>query len=424
MPSRPSSEASSDRGPPRAGPQTDAAFYLALVDDDPDELYEHAPCAYLSSLPDGTIVKVNATFLSWTGHDRAAVVGRRRLQDLLAPGDRIFYETHYAPALRMQGHVREIAVELVTAAGRRLPVLVNAVLELGPDGEPRVVRTAIFDARERRSYEAELVAARRRAEESEARARALAATLQASFLPPQAPSIPGLDVAGAYRPSGDGTEVGGDFYDVFETGAGTWGIVLGDVCGKGPGAAAMTTVARYTILAAGLRAASPAAVLQTAHEALLQHQRDRFCTAVYMTVRRATGNTWTATLACAGHAPPLRIAADGTVDRIGRFGRILGMVDPHLSTDASVVLQPGDRVVLYTDGVTEARRDSELFGSERLVDLLARTPAAAGARRTADAIVEAAVDFQDGRTADDIAVVVLGVPGAEQPTRGASWRES
>ena len=414
MPSRASSGASSEHGPPRAAPRADAAFYLALVEDDPEELYEHAPCAYLSSLPDGTIVKVNATFLSWTGYERDAVVGRRRFQELLASGDRIFYETHFAPALRMQGQVREIAVELVTRAGQRLPVLVNSVLELGQDGAPHVVRTVIFDARERRSYEAELVAARRRAEESEARARTLAATLQSSFLPPQAPSIPGLDVAGAYRPSGDGTEVGGDFYDVFETTAETWGIVLGDVCGKGPAAAAMTAVARYTILAAGLRAASPAAVLQTAHEALLQHQRDRFCTAVYMTVQRSSGNAWTATLACAGHERPLRIDADGTVDRIGRFGRILGMVSQHRSTDVSVLLRPGDRVVLYTDGVTEARRDGELFGSDRLIDLLVRMPAASDARQTADAIVDAAVDFQDGRTVDDIAVVVLSVPGAEQ----------
>ena len=416
MPSRASSGASSEHRPPTTAPQADVAFYQALVEDDPEDLYEHAPCAYLSSLPDGTIVKANATFLSWTGYDRDAFVGRRRFQELLAPGDRIFYETHFAPALRMQGQVREIAVELVTTAGQRLPVLVNAVLERGPDGEPRVVRTVIFDARERRSYEAELVAARRRAEESEARARDLAATLQSSLLPPLAPSIPGLDVAGAYRPSGDGTEVGGDFYDVFETSAETWGIMLGDVCGKGPAAAAMTAVARYTILAAGLRAASPAAVLQTVHEALLQQQRDRFCTAVYMTVQRSSGSEWTATLACAGHERPLRIDAHGTVDRIGRYGRILGMVSSqHRSTDVSVVLRPGDRVVLYTDGVTDARRDSELFGSGRLIDLLASTPAAADARQTADAIVDAAVEFQDGRTVDDIAVVVLSVPRAEQP---------
>src|SRR3712207_5899017 len=89
------------------------AFYAALVEDDPAELYDAAPCGYLSALPDGTIVKVNGTFLTWTGYDRSELVGRRRFQQLLPPGDRIFYETHFAPALRMQGSVREIAADLV-----------------------------------------------------------------------------------------------------------------------------------------------------------------------------------------------------------------------------------------------------------------------------------------------------------------------
>jgi sigma-B regulation protein RsbU (phosphoserine phosphatase) len=196
-------------------------FYAALLDDDPQELYDNAPCGYASTLPDGTIVKVNGTLLSWTGYDRDALVGRR-LQELFPPGDRIFYETHFAPLLRMQGKVREIAVQLVCQSGSRLPVLVNSVLTRDAEGTPRLVRTAIFDATERRAYEEELLAARRRAEESEARARALANTLQATFFPPAIVSPPGLDVGGAYRPAGDGSEVGGDFYDVFETGRGTW----------------------------------------------------------------------------------------------------------------------------------------------------------------------------------------------------------
>ena len=84
----------------------DDAFYAALLEDDPEELYDNAPCAYVSALPDGTIAKVNATFLTWTGFSRVDLVGKRRIQDLLAPGDRIFYETHLSPLLRMSGHVR------------------------------------------------------------------------------------------------------------------------------------------------------------------------------------------------------------------------------------------------------------------------------------------------------------------------------
>ncbi len=156
-------------------PLEDDAFILALTDDDPAELYENAPCGYLSTLPDGTIVKVNRTFLTWTGYGRDDIVGRRRFQELLRVGDRIFYETHLAPLLRLQGRVREVAVELVASGGIVLPVLVNSVVKTDQDGEPVVVRTAVFDARERRAYEEELVAARNRAEESEVRARALEA---------------------------------------------------------------------------------------------------------------------------------------------------------------------------------------------------------------------------------------------------------
>ena len=171
------------------------AFYAALADDDPAELYENAPCGYLSTLPDGTIVKANATFLAWTGYDRDALVGRRRFQDLLATGDRIFYQTHAAPMLLMQGMLREIAVQVIDASGSRLPMLMNALLKRDDYGQPLVIRTVVFDASERLAYERELMAARRQAEESEARARVLAETLQRSFLPPDLVTCPALTSA-------------------------------------------------------------------------------------------------------------------------------------------------------------------------------------------------------------------------------------
>jgi PAS domain S-box-containing protein len=143
-----------------------AAFYSALADDDPDELYDNAPCAYLSALPDGTIIKANATFLAWTGYDRDALLGRRRFQDLLTTGDRIFYETHAAPMLHMQGMLREIAVQVIGASGSRLPMLMNALLKRDDGGHPLVIRAVMFDASERLAYERELIAARRLAEES------------------------------------------------------------------------------------------------------------------------------------------------------------------------------------------------------------------------------------------------------------------
>lgn len=143
----------------------------SVLEESAEELYEHAPAGYLSSLPGGLVVKVNETLLSWTGHRREDVVGQKRLQDLLAPGARIYYETHYAPLLQMQGSVREIALELIRADGSRLPVLVNAVLKQDTSGQPLLVRITVFDATDRRRYERELLQAR-----SEAEARAAAAS--------------------------------------------------------------------------------------------------------------------------------------------------------------------------------------------------------------------------------------------------------
>jgi PAS domain S-box-containing protein len=127
-----------------------------------EDLYENAPCGYLSTSPDGMIVRVNATFLRWTGHAHDQLVGVKRFQELLTAGGRIYHETHYAPMLRMQGSVREIAVDVVCADGRRLPVLMNSVVVRDEHGAARVVRTTVFDATERKLYEHELLAARNR----------------------------------------------------------------------------------------------------------------------------------------------------------------------------------------------------------------------------------------------------------------------
>jgi serine/threonine-protein kinase RsbW len=142
-------------------------------DDDPDDLYEHAPCGYLTTLPDGTIVKVNQTFLTWTGYARGDLVGRRRFRDLLSSGGQLFHETHYAPLLTMQDDVHEIAFDVVCADGRELPTLVNSRLGRSPAGHPKAIRTTIFNATDRRGYEKELMLARRVAEESEERVRVL-----------------------------------------------------------------------------------------------------------------------------------------------------------------------------------------------------------------------------------------------------------
>jgi len=134
----------------------------ALLDEDLDELYEDAPAGYLSTLPDGTIAKVNRTFLRWTGCARGELVHRRRLQELFSTPGRIYYETHLAPLLAMQGAL--IAMDVVRADGRALPVMLNAAQRKSAAGEPLVLRFTVFNATERRRYERELLQARRDAE--------------------------------------------------------------------------------------------------------------------------------------------------------------------------------------------------------------------------------------------------------------------
>ncbi|RGA01535.1 PAS domain S-box protein [Microbispora triticiradicis] len=375
---------------------------MSGVEDDFEELYEHAPCGYLSTLPDGTIIRVNRTLLELTGYDPGELTGGMRIQGLLAVGDRIFYETHFSPLLAMQSVVREIAVDMRRADGTRLPVLLNAVMR----DDPGVIRFCVFAATDRREYERELLRARQRAERSEAEARELARTLQRSFIPPALPEIPGLQVAGAFRPAGRGDLVGGDFYDMYET-AGGWALALGDVCGKGVDAAVVTSLARYTLRAAPIREPSPSAVLSALNRTLLRERAGRFVTAVYGQLA-PVGHRFRLTLSLAGHPYPLWASGDA-VGEIGRPGNVLGLLPRVRLSDVDVDLAPGDAVLFYTDGVVEGRRDKEMYGEERLRCLLGASRAM-GAAGIAEAIVNEAVAFQSGLPRDDIAVMVLKIP--------------
>jgi len=147
-----------------------------------EELYEDAPCGYLTTDPDGLILRANRTFLGWCGYTRDELVGQRRLTDLLPPGGRIYHETHYAPLLRMQQEVRELALEVLRADGSRLPVLVNASLKVDEAERPVLVRVTLFDASQRRRYEEELLQARAAAEEQAAAATALVHVAEAVVL--------------------------------------------------------------------------------------------------------------------------------------------------------------------------------------------------------------------------------------------------
>ena len=381
-------------------------FLSALLDDDPQTLYDRAPCGYLSTTPDGTILKANATFAELSGYAREVLTGHMRFVDLLTPGSRLYHETHYAPLLSMAGSVREIAMELLRADGHRVPVLVNSVLERDAHGHPNVVRTAVFDASQRRRYEKELLAERQRAEASEERARALARALQDVLMPPLLPGLPGLDFAVGYRAGGDGTDVAADFYDIFQAGKDDWVVVLGDVSGKGAAAARVTALARYTLRAAAMQDPSPAHALAELNAALGDEDLERLCTAIVLRLTRNEGS-WHLTVADAGHPPPLRITQRGAVGLLGTPGSLLGVLArPHL-TEVSHTIETGETIVLYTDGVTLARApDRTFYGEDRLLARLARAPRESAAD-VVTAIVSDVVGFQRGECRDDLAVVAI-----------------
>lgn len=383
-----------------------------LLEDSTEDLYENAPCGYLSTLPDGQIARVNATLLSWLGYTRGELVGHRYFSDLLTAGGRLYHETHFAPLLAMQGEIGGVALELQTADGARLPVLVNSAVKTSANGEPLLIRTTIVDARDRRAYERELLRARREADRERERLQLLVTTLQRTLLPPELPDVPGLEVA-AYYHAASRDEVGGDFYDLFALARDRWGLFLGDVCGKGAAAAAVTSQIRYTLRAAAVYDPDPATVLGTLNMALRRdYDRNggRFCTAAFG-VLTASGNGFDLSLASGGHPAPLLLRADGSAGyQLVGGGPFLGVIDDVVFTSTTIRLGPGDTFLLYTDGLTEARTGNgrERYGDQALLAFAAglAPSTAASAIDSITALLEGLGDGLD----DDAAVLALSVP--------------
>ncbi len=387
-----------------------AAGYEQLRDDDAELLYQHAPVGYLTVAPDGVIVKVNQTFLRWTGHTREDLVDRRRFPDLLRSDGNEYYETQLIPLLQRQGEVREIALDVRTASDGTLSVLVNATLARHEDGMPRLIRLAVMDATERREYERALVLARHRAEMAQNEAVDLARTLQDTLLPPALPEIAGLDLAAVYRPAGDGSQVGGDFYDMFQVGPDDWVVVLGDVCGKGVRAAVVTALVRHTLRAVTVMEADPARALHTLNSVMLDnHEDDRFCTVILIRLTHADDG-WVVSMAAGGHAPPL-LLRDGQVESVPfEPGSLMGVFEDATYTSTTFPLRPADLMLLHTDGSSEARRGTEFFGDDRLQESArrhSRTP-----ELVVNGVLADVLEFQDGMASDDIALVAVAVPAS------------
>jgi serine phosphatase RsbU (regulator of sigma subunit) len=251
------------------------------------------------------------------------------------------------------------------------------------------------------------------ASERDARLHAEAVThmLQASLLPPQLPDILGMDVAARFRPGGNGLELVGDFYDLFRTAPGRWAFVLGDICGKGIEAAKVASLARHTIGAAAMQHPSPVDVMNFLNETFLMRgdTTEFFLTAVYGTMVLAEAHCLLS-LVAAGHAPPILRRVDGSAAPIELQGPLIGVFSPLNIHAVEMRLEPGESLILYTDGISDARRGSEFFSDDAVCAVVAAADRFADAATLAHRIEAAALEFCGGAARDDIAVMVLRFP--------------
>jgi PAS domain S-box-containing protein len=314
-----------------------------------------------------------------------------------------------------------VATEAVEMAETRLAGRVIAA-PLALAGQPPIGAVFLAMAGSGRAFdESDVVLARelgRRAATAVENARLyterslIATTLQRSLLPPELPSIPGFGLAGSYHAAGEQNEVGGDFYDAFDV-RGGWMVLVGDVAGRGAEAAALTSLSRYTLRTAGKLLGDPVAAL-TQLNAALREQPGLSLVSVCCALLRDVEGDATAELVLAGHPPAFHLRG-GRPELAGVFAPFLGAYAHGEWTPVTVHLEPGDQLVLYTDGVIDTVGEHERFGEDRLASVLH------GAAGAADAVarIEAAVrSFARGPQVDDIAVIAverLSVAGRVAP---------
>jgi PAS domain S-box-containing protein len=239
----------------------------------------------------------------------------------------------------------------------------------------------------------------------------IAHTLQRALLPESLPAVAGVELQALYSAAGELNEVGGDFYDVFEYGAGRWMLVIGDVCGKGPHAAGVTALARHTLRAAASNDQSPAEMLDTLHRALRRQPPGiELCTVCLVTLTPAPGRA-RLTITLAGHPPPLLVGVDGEVAQVGRHGTLLGVIDPIDIAESEAELRAGETLLLYTDGVPEAGRSSGALGEGGLMGLC-RDAAGLSLQELLERIERVALERSEGRLRDDIALIAVRVDPA------------
>lgn len=330
------------------------------------------------------------------------------------------------------------AAPITTSDGWRLGT-VNVIdtrpRDIGEDGIATLhdLAAIVMDELELRLSAMETVRRERherdQAERDRADIEAFASTLQRTLVPPELPQVPGLAVATGYRVASP-RQVGGDFYDLFALGERRWAVAIGDVCGKGASAAALTSLARYTLRAAASHGPSPVAVLERLNEALLANQdgedRLRFVTVAFGLLEPLTHGGFRVEFATGGHPPPYLVRAGGGVEALRRpGGTLVGALADARFTTFTVDLGPGDAVVAYTDGLTEARSpDRTMFGDHALRSFLA-TRARLGAQELVDELTTRLEEFSP-TVSDDMAILALAIPtdaqlGPDQDDWSSRW---
>lgn len=239
---------------------------------------------------------------------------------------------------------------------------------------------------------------------------AISQSLQRSLLPPELPQIDGVEVEVIYRAAGEGNEVGGDFYDVFPIRDGAYGFAIGDVCGTGPNAAAVTGLARHALRLLAREGLSGPAVLQRLNSAILDEgARSRFLTLLYGEMRPQDDGSAELKVVCAGHPLPLRLRQDGSVEAAAEPQPLLGVLEDLELYEQTVTLDPGDVLLCVTDGVTERREGARMLGDDGLADVLTTcTGLTAGA--VAARIMRAVERFASDAPSDDMAILAMRVP--------------
>jgi PAS domain S-box-containing protein len=348
----------------------------------------------------GRVADVNPAGAQLLGSTRPALLGKS-LADLLP----------YTAVPRTQTEPRQV-------------VPASYELSLGDDTDRRTFDVLHQPLTDRGDPAGELVVLRDITERVHAEARLqhllaersrVAAALQASLVPGRLPLIPMNELASRYEPAGDGSEIGGDFLDIFPLHDGSWGVVLGDVSGKGADAAAVTALARYTLRTLAHPRHSPSRTLRELNTRLLGTSEDeRYCTLLYALVM-PTSRGLRVTLSLGGHHPPLLVRSTGAVEPVGALGMAIGLFDDPELHDSSLVLAPGDLLCAFTDGLVEARNGTDLFGTERVAAILGhRTDRPAD--DIAAELLAAARTFHGGDLSDDLALLLIRARAADFDT--------